>query len=65
MSLTKTQSWLVIAGALLADIVLLCLIYYYAAAAPGHPHVKHMIGLFVLALVGLLVVWYALPKRAA
>jgi|HubBroStandDraft_4_1064222.scaffolds.fasta_scaffold719948_2 hypothetical protein len=63
--MTRTQSWLVVAGALLADVVLVCLIYYYAAAAPGHPHAKHMIGLFVLALLSLLVAWYALPRRAA
>jgi len=62
--MTRMQSWLLVAAGLVAAIVLLVLTYYFGVAAPGHPHVKHMIGLLVLCGLSLLVSWYAYPKSA-
>ena len=62
--MTRTQSLALVAGAIIAAIVFLVLTYYFGAAAAGHPRFKHMALFVVLALLSLLVSWYAYPETA-
>ena len=53
------------AGALLLSLLFILAAVYYAAAADGHPRVKHVILFIGLAVVSGLAAWFTLPPRDA
>lgn len=62
-TLTRQQRLLLVVAGVLACIVFVVLTIYYGTAATGHPRVKHMILFIVLAVLSLLVSWFAWPAQ--
>jgi hypothetical protein len=62
-NLTRQQRLLLVAAGVIACIVFIILTIYWGTAAPGHPRVKHMILFIVLAVLSLLVSWFAWPAE--
>lgn len=62
---SRTQRWLLVVAGTVAAVVFVALTVYFAAAAPGHPHAKHMLLFIVLALASALVAWFSLPEGIA
>ena len=56
------QSWLVVAASVVADVVLLVVAFYFATDAPGHPRIKHLVGLVVLLILSLLAAVVCLSR---
>ena len=63
--LSRTQRWLLVAAGAVAALIFLALLVYFAAAAPGHPRIKHMLLFIVLAAASALVAWFSLPEGIA
>ncbi len=64
-NLTRQQRLLLVTAGVLACIVFAVLTIYFGTAATGHPRVKHMILFIVLAVLSLLVAWFAWPAQDA
>jgi hypothetical protein len=64
-TLTRQQRLLLVAAGVIACIIFVVLTIYYGTAATGHPRVKHMILFGVLAVLSLLVAWFAWPAQDA
>jgi hypothetical protein len=62
---THAQRWLAVAGGIVAAILFIGLTIYYGTAAPGHPHVKHMILFIVLAVASALLAWFSFPEGSS
>ncbi len=62
--MARAQPYLTVAGGVGVAIVFVALAIYYATAAAGAPHLKHMILFVVLAVLSLIVSWFSYPKRA-
>jgi uncharacterized membrane protein len=60
----RSQSLILVAAGIIAAIIFVLLTVYFGAFAAGHPRAKHMLLFIVLAVVSLLVAWFAYPKRA-
>ncbi len=63
--MSRSQSLLLVAAGIIAAILFLLLTVYFGAFAAGHPRAKHMLLFIVLAVVSLLVAWFAYPKAEA
>lgn len=61
--MTRSQSMLLVLAAVIAAIIFLLLTVYFGAMAAGHPRFKHMLLFVVLAVLSLLVAWFAFPKK--
>jgi hypothetical protein len=59
--MTRTQRLWLVAASVLGFIVFIALTIYYAAAASGHPRVKHMVLFIALAVLSLIVAWFSMP----
>ena len=51
------------AGALVLSLLFILAAVYFAAAADGHPRVKHVLLFIGLAVVSGLAAWFTLPPR--
>lgn len=60
--MTRSQRWLLVAAGIAGVVLFAALAVYYAAAADGHPRVKHMILFLGLTVISALVAWFALPE---
>lgn len=64
-NLTRQQRLMAVAAGVVGIILFAALTVYYAAAATGHPRVKHMILFIVLAVLSAIVAWFAWPSDSA